>query len=216
MNSKIHNIFPTSVYRTKLPKSLIKEFKILDLEPHIAGKDGKEHPDWGTRSKTSYILNKPEVLRLKNYVLEQSSYYGHEVLGFESKEYRLTQSWLTFKSPQSSHSHHMHQNSMISGVIFYGPAQPDTPGITFHRARPMVPNVFQLYPKYREDIVSESKAEDFEFPFIPGTMLLFPSWLAHSVRKNPTVTVRKSLAFNIISKYSLGDEIELTELKYEE
>jgi hypothetical protein len=49
--------------------------------------------------------------------------------------------------------------------------------------------------------------------FIPGDLILFPSWLEHEVPLNQTQEVRKSLAFNCIPSIGFGEEGDLTELK---
>ena len=47
----------------------------------------------------------------------------------------------------------------------------------------------------------------------PGSLVLFPSFLPHSVSLNESSKVRKSLAFNSVTSYGIGSEAELTELK---
>ena len=54
----------------------------------------------------------------------------------------------------------------------------------------------------------------FAIDFEPGLLILFPSYLHHSVPVNNTSKTRCSLAFNIVPSKSLGDESSLTELKF--
>ena len=45
-------------------------------------------------------------------------------------------------------------------------------------------------------------------------LLLFPSYLPHSVPTNTTNYIRKSLSFNIVPKKGLGVEKHLTEFLF--
>ena len=48
----------------------------------------------------------------------------------------------------------------------------------------------------------------------PGMLLLFPSYLPHSVPTNTTNYIRKSLSFNVVPKKGLGVEKHLTEFLF--
>ena len=57
--------------------------------------------------------------------------------------------------------------------------------------------------------------KEFSIEFTPGLLLLFPSYLHHSVPLNKTDKTRCSLAFNIVPTIGLGEETSLTELKFQ-
>ena len=48
----------------------------------------------------------------------------------------------------------------------------------------------------------------------PGLLVLFPSYLHHSVPLNKTEHPRHSLAFNVVPTIGFGEEMNLTELKF--
>ena len=52
-------------------------------------------------------------------------------------------------------------------------------------------------------------------PFKAGMLLLFPSHFRHSVPKNDTQYVRKSVSMNIVPKGMFGDPHSLTELQFQ-
>ena len=51
--------------------------------------------------------------------------------------------------------------------------------------------------------------------FQPGLLLIFPSYLMHSVPMNNTKYVRKSVSMNILPKGKIGDVDSLTELIFD-
>jgi ectoine hydroxylase-related dioxygenase (phytanoyl-CoA dioxygenase family) len=74
-------------------------------------------------------------------------------------------------------------------------------------------NVSYIQPK----IVDKKKDlkyawQDFSITFEPGLLVLFPSYLHHSVPLNKTDKPRQSLAFNVVPEIGFGDERNLTEL----
>ena len=54
----------------------------------------------------------------------------------------------------------------------------------------------------------------FSVPFKAGLLLLFPSHFRHSVPRNETQYVRKSVSMNIVPKGMFGDPHSLTELLF--
>jgi uncharacterized protein (TIGR02466 family) len=109
---------------------------------------------------------------------------------------------------------HTHPNSLISGVFYYGEEDENIPAISFHK--PVVgTNVSYLSPKYQSDRRKSQYAWDsFSVNYTPGLLLLFPSYVFHSVPVNKSKLTRKSLAFNVLPKGKIGDEHSLTELLF--
>ena len=79
---------------------------------------------------------------------------------------------------------HTHPNSLISGVFYYGEEDENIPAISFHK--PIVgTNVSYLSPKYVADRRKSQYAWDsFSVNYTPGLLLLFPSYVFHSVPVN--------------------------------
>jgi ectoine hydroxylase-related dioxygenase (phytanoyl-CoA dioxygenase family) len=109
---------------------------------------------------------------------------------------------------------HTHPNSLISGVFYFGEGSPKTSVVRFHKMSLNV-NTPVIRPKLVSDKRELKYAQsEFNIEFIPGLLLLFPSYLHHSVPLNNTDKVRCSLAFNVVPTIGFGDERELTELKF--
>lgn len=208
-NYEIINLFPTPILATRLPEELSSVISFFDNQE--LSKEG-DSDNYGEHSKDSYILDKPECKDLSSFILKQVYEFGSNVLGYDYDSYKFSQSWLSFKQPGQHHAAHTHPNSLISGVFYYGPIEPNTPAINFHKFVASV-NVSYVKPKVKPQ-TSEYLEDNVSFSVEPGLMILFPSHLMHSVPTNKTNTVRCSLAFNIVPTVGFGDHRELTELKF--
>jgi len=208
VNYEILELFPTPVYTTTIPLSFSKV--ILFFDKQDMGTDS-DHDNYGYRSKDSYILDKPECKELSEFILSNAKVYADQ-LGYDYPEYRFGQSWISIKAPGQHHTMHTHPNGLISGVFYYGPTSEKTPAIKFHKMTAGI-NVSYIQPKTvdkKKDL--KYSHSEFSIMFEPGLLLLFPSYLHHSVPLNKTDKHRQSLAFNIVPTMGFGDERHLTEL----
>jgi len=200
---QIKNIFPTPIGIIKVPPYFSNIIPILEKFEH---NDSEEQRSLiGTRSTNSYVLNDINLKPFKKFILQQSLDYGKHI-NVSCSKYKITQSWITYKSPNESHAPHTHPNSIISGIFYWGKTDENTPPITFHK--PIVTNTWEIQPSFLNMV------SFYELNVIPGNIILFPSFLPHSVRPNNTSLIRKSLSFNIVPKKGFGDEEYSTELKF--
>ena len=201
----ISSLFPTPVLNCSLPSQLANITSFLDSQPLKTLGEGY----YGTNSLNTYILNDDKCKELRSFILEMALNFGKE-LGYICDEYKITQSWITHKYPNQSHAPHSHSNSLFSGVFYYGSQfKSDCSSIKFHK------------PGSNHQDIAHPNTENSLFltetvSYLPtsGDLLIFPSTLVHSVPKNTTNEIRKSLAFNIVPKNGLGHETTLTELKF--
>ena len=211
INYEILELFPTPVFTTMIPLEFSKVVPWLFKQEMLS--EEVDSPNYGERSKNSYILEEPEAIDLKSYILELTSQYG-KLLGYDYESYRFGQSWVSYKHPGQHHTMHSHPNSLISGVFYFGEPTDKTPAIKFHKLEGGF-NVSYLSPKLVKDKRElKYSQKEFSIEFTPGLLLLFPSYLHHSVPLNKTDKTRCSLAFNVVPKVGLGDETSLTELKF--
>ena len=214
-NYTVDAIFPVGIYVTQIPEDIESTFNIKEDEQELLEANEHQKKHVGFISKNYYLLNQKKYFKLKSFILNHCKNYGDNYLSIDSEEYIMSQSWITIKPPNSNHDTHIHPNSVISGVLYYGNYDKDTPGITFknshnlwdfnynrslrvkHKKNP-TPNIFNV------------KVIDLELS--SNTLILFPSWLEHGVAYNNTKKDRKSIAFNVLPKV-LGSGESLTELK---
>jgi uncharacterized protein (TIGR02466 family) len=209
--SEVLELFPTPVYTTMLPVELSAVIPFLDKQDMNTGAD---EANYGRRSLDSYVLSKPECSDLKDFILKHVQDFGDNTLMYDYESYKMSQSWVSHKIPGQHHTMHTHPNSLISGVFYYGPSEEKTPAIKFHK---MVASYNQgsISPKSKIDKRNSKFAwTEFSINFQPGLLVLFPSYLHHSVPVNTSNSVRCSLAFNVVPSHGLGDESSLTELLF--
>ena len=111
-------------------------------------------------------------------------------VGYEAFE--VTACWATVLAPGAEHRTHDHPNNFMSGVYYLSThAGADT--INFHDPRPQAgiirPPVTALTAENTDQVVVRVK---------DGTLLLFPSYLRHSVDGNASSEERISISFNVM------------------
>ena len=205
-------LFPAPLFtRVYTEGDLDNTVKFLDSCELI---DGGKANEYGFHSKNTYILEHIECKPLTDFIMESVRYFTKEILMYSYEEYSFSQSWISHKHPGQFHTMHTHPNSLISGVFYYGEDDQNIPAISFHK--PVFgTNVSYLSPQYQLDRRKSQYAwEKFSVNYTPGLLLLFPSYILHSVPVNQSNKIRKSLAFNILSKGKIGAEDNLTELLF--
>ena len=204
--SETKQLFGTAVRKELLPE---KYASIIQTFDKYESDDRADIANYGHRSKNSYILDEPQSHPLRDYILERVRDYSYNDLFYDYSSYKMSQSWLSYKEPGQHHTMHTHPNSLISGVFYFGPSEEKTPAIRFHNARVGV-GAQQIKPKTRKGY----NPDVMDVMFEAGMMVLFPSYLHHSVPVNTSNSIRCSLAFNVVPSIGFGEEGNLTELKF--
>jgi uncharacterized protein (TIGR02466 family) len=101
-------------------------------------------------------------------------------------------SWININPPQSYNVKHLHPRSLFSGVYYAKVPQGDCGDITFHRD----PLPLSYIPNYIVQDWNDLTSGTATYKIKTGTLLIFPSWLEHSVSPNFTNEDRISIAFN--------------------
>ncbi|WP_439816196.1 2OG-Fe(II) oxygenase family protein [Zavarzinia sp. CC-PAN008] len=104
----------------------------------------------------------------------------------------VTGCWINVSPPGARHHEHAHPNNYLSGV-YYIAAPPGAGQIAFHDPRPQAHVV--LPPMKR--VTGHTGAVMTVAP-APGRLILFHSWLRHSVDPNEAPSDRISLSFNVM------------------
>ena len=111
-------------------------------------------------------------------------------IGYDAFE--ITGCWANISARWASHSIHSHPNNFLSGV-YYVQTQPGADTIDFHDPRVQAgiirPPVIELTAQNTDQVVVRVKN---------GTLLVFPSYLQHSVDPNRSDKERISISFNIM------------------
>ena len=218
----VHGLFPTPIATLDIPKVILsKQYPFLQNQKYLNEENSTTDTSYGGEiSENKYLLNSPDLLALKDFITTQVNWFSSDVLKLPDSDFKITQSWITKKGNSQSHVPHMHSNSVISGALFLGdlvnPPQ-GLPPLEFHRPQQstLAGNQYLLMPGLpQEDDVNEFSAPSFFVNFVPGTLVLFPSSLMHSVKANNTNIARYTLSFNAVPKDGIGEEMNLNRLSF--
>ena len=195
---EIAPIFPTPIYTVNYG-NIDKELELVKqmsfAEPFL---------NFNRSTKDSYILNKIEFSSLKKFLLDNLKIYAKTVME-TSEELYITQSWANQTKKGMMHHEHIHQNSIVSGVLYLSKEE-KLPPIQFAK------NVFDSIQLQRNKF-NLFNSSNCNINIKPGKLILFPSNLRHSVPINTHNEERYSLSFNTFAK-TLGIEENLTFVKY--
>jgi uncharacterized protein (TIGR02466 family) len=108
------------------------------------------------------------------------------------QRYEITGCWATVLAHGAAHKLHSHPNNYLSGV-YYVCTRPGADSINFHDPRRQTgvirPPVFELTAENADQVVVRVR---------DGTLLMFPSYLEHSVDANTSDEERVSVSFNVM------------------
>jgi len=200
MNS-IHNLFPTPVVQIDLNYSLTEDQLLFIKKQPV-------RPNYGnSTSRNNYVLNEPELLELKELLLINAQNFIDELYKpkYDIDTY-ITQSWLNYNSSTDFHHKHSHPNSLISGVYYVENTSVDNGKIYFYSDR-----YRQVYTEPIEHNIYNSV--EWWINATPGQLLLFPSYLTHSVEPVAFHETRISLSFNTFARGLFGEDSALTGLR---
>ena len=216
-NFDIASLFPTPLLKVEIPPELSTACNLFDNTEMLHKKPSQG--EYGLHSKNTYIMDEPECVDLKKFVLNLAKDFAQKTLMYDYDEWIFSQTWVSWKEPGQQHVPHTHPNSVISGVFFYGFGEDKTPAIMFHKDEYqgtgqsiMLRQIAHDEKKVKE--LSPYAWKTFTVPFQPGLLLLFPSYFRHSVPPNETQYTRKSVSMNIVPKGVLGDPHSLTQLLF--
>jgi uncharacterized protein (TIGR02466 family) len=145
-----------------------------------------------TLNSADQLHQAPEFAGLAEIILGEVRAFA-DALGINHQDYplRFQDCWFNIYGPKDGQESHIHPNSVISGS-YYLKAPEGCSGIMFHA--PMSDTMF--VPPYRE--INALNTQGAEMPVQEGALVLFRSWLKHSVRPSPATDERISISFNLM------------------
>jgi uncharacterized protein (TIGR02466 family) len=150
--------------------------------------------DWGNNgdaNKIGYDFNllEQDIFKdIKSFCIECVDHYYNELLSHNSK-LKIIASWANKTEFGEYHRHHKHPNSVISGVYYFD--NTTHAPITLHN-----PNL-NINPYH--DTVSRPgplNLGGMDIAMADNSLLLFPSYVWHEVKRSKSKNTRYSIAFN--------------------
>tara|TARA_B100001113_G_C21018123_1_gene582340 strand:- start:59 stop:679 length:621 start_codon:yes stop_codon:yes gene_type:complete len=165
-----------------------------------------------SRSEDDYVLDDDNLKELRQFCLDSVYEYVDEVLGIDD-EIEIQQSWINVSHPGEQHSEHYHPQSFISGVFYLVSDQEKGAPIVFKSELHKNNFSVQKLPKDPYLTYYPCTANTYNYPSIPGQLLLFSSNTSHLVPANASDKERVSLSFNTFPKLPFGNKQGLAYLR---
>ena len=115
-----------------------------------------------------------------------------EALELKHSDFVITGCWANINPKGAFHMPHVHPNNYLSG-IYYAQCQPGADSVSFHDPRPQLAI---LNPEARRE--NDYNRIIQSLPIQTGRIVMFPSWLVHSVTVNRSDQLRISISYNIM------------------
>ena len=190
--SDVLSIFPTCVWKVQLTSAYHKSInsKILQAINEI-NPDWGEIPPGGSWQSGQDLHNCEQLVDLVSSIHNTAqTVLRYLKVGHNAIE--ITGCWANINASGASHAIHSHPNNFLSG-IYYIHTHSGADSVNFHDPRPQSsiirPPVTALTSQNTDQVVVTVS---------DGMLLMFPSYLAHSVAPNESDKLRISIGFNMM------------------
>lgn len=191
-DSDVLSLFPTLVWKIQLRPAVYEP--INDNVRALIGALRENEPPLPPSAawQSSHGLQRREEMRLLcAHVLEVAGRVL-QFLRISERDLEITGCWANLYAPGAAHRMHSHPNNFLSAA-YYVCTWPGADTINFHDPRPQTaivrPPVTELTSANTDQVVVRLR---------PGTLLLFPSYLQHSVDANASREMRISVSLNLM------------------
>ena len=190
--SDVIPMFPTFVWKVSLRSELrdAMDSTMLAALARMRRDLPALEPGQGWQSEQT-LHQRAEFLELVSCV----SQVAKTILGFlriGDEAFEITGCWATVLAKGAMHRVHSHPNNFLSGV-YYVRVHPGADTINFHdprsQTRIIQPPVYELTAGNTDQVVVK---------VMNGNLLMFPSYLEHSVDTNMSSEERISISFNVM------------------
>ena len=190
--SDVIPMFPTLVWKLQLKADLREAMaaRILAVLEGIRRDLPRLAPGQGWQSEQT--LHEREEFRDLVAFVDHAAKGIVRFLRIGYDTFEITGCWANVLAKGAAHKAHSHPNNFLSGVYYVG-THPGTDTLNFHDPRNQAgvirPPVVELTAENTDQVVVRVKN---------GTLLVFPSYLQHSVDANMSEEERISISFNIM------------------
>lgn len=151
-------------------------------------------------SKNNKILDLTVLSKIKSIVNATITNFQKNIICIEQELY-VTDSWICKTTAKGCHARHIHPNSLFSGVVYL--QTPIESKINFHHEN----NLFKSFNlDYNFTKLNEFNSKNVSLYVKNNDIIIFPSWLEHSVDINTSNEDRIILGFNIFVRGIFGNQ----------
>lgn len=190
--SDVLSIFPTCVWKVQLTSAFRQRINSRFLEViNQINPDLDEIPRGGSWQSGQDLHNREEFEDLTSCI-HSTAQTVLRFLKIDDNAIEITGCWANVSASGASHAIHSHPNNFLSGT-YYVHTHPGADSVNFHDPRPQTgiirPPVTELTSQNTDQVVVTVS---------DGVLLMFPSYLAHSVAPNESDKLRISISFNMM------------------
>ena len=191
-SSRALRMFPTFVWKADLKGEIHQDLNRTILAALDDLRRCHREPAPGRGWQSQQDLHQLAAFRELVACVNEAAATTLEHLKIGHQGFEITACWANVNGPGVEHRRHSHPNNFLSGV-YYVKTRPGADTINFHDPRPQSgiirPPVKELTAETTDQVVVTVS---------DGSLLLFPSWLRHSVDANRSDQERVSVSFNIM------------------
>ena len=196
-HAEVHALFPCPIQMSKVAdadavnKRLVAEIKKIQKNTPNGRPEGWTAPVYTTLNTSDQLHTLPGFEFFFSIMQGEIIKFAH-ALGMDYDNYplRMKDCWFNVYRSNDGQEPHNHNNSFISGS-YYVRIPEGSSGIRFHS--PVYDNMF--VPPQRER--NQLNSTLVEVAVEEGNLVLFPSWLKHSVQPSRFKNERISISFNV-------------------
>jgi len=198
------DVFPSAVSITDLERDFTQEeLKVVDEEYKTA-----MHNIGNMMGADQYVLNRPELANIKATLEQRLKNYLEDVFAPKNNlEIYITQSWFSWLNPGQHFHEHQHQNSLISGCLYFN-ADRNQDALILHKKE-----FQQIYIPAVTEKTNKWNSQMATIPVSTGNIVLFPSKITHSVAPTQGNYIRTTLAFNSFIRGKIKEGLHLLDLE---
>ena len=193
---KIYNLFPVPIFQYKIKnyQEINQELLNYILELQKINKIGNAHSNRGGWHSPNFdLVNEGPPINFINKFKDFLKHIISSDMGWEYRpnKQRIVSMWAIINKKNSFNVRHNHQNCYLS-ASYYVRKPEDSGDITFFDPKEAKTYRFpkiEKYTEYSTEIVTIEPGE--------GDLLIFPSYLYHSVGENLSDDNRVVVSFNI-------------------
>jgi uncharacterized protein (TIGR02466 family) len=181
------DIDPTQINFNKVKKEICK-IKTFD-KGRIASNYG------GWQSNIIDIIKNTEINNLMRKIEEASELCFKDIGARTTVNKKITNYWININKKGDGNSPHIHPGCTLSGVV-YVECEQDSGNITFYRDAAENYYYQELTWDQNNSVINPYQISHIYYQCIKYRVILFPSYLSHSVEANKSDKDRISIAFN--------------------
>ena len=190
--SDVIPMFPTLVWKRQIEAGLRDALGARILEALTEMRRGLSPLESGRGWQSGQVLHEREDFGELVACVHRGIASILRFLRIGDDVFEITACWATVLAKGGAHKIHSHPNNFLSGV-YYVRTQPGADTINFHDPRRQAsiirPPVVELTAENTDQVVVKVRN---------GTLLMFPSFLEHSVDANMSEEERVSVSFNVM------------------